>query len=619
MPSVNSFPLRNLADVEKFETEKAFEQRCSARSVYDLFAQSAARYPDQTALTMIMTGEAGETPRRVSYHELLDRITRAANLFHDIAGPRPGVAFMLPNLIETHVTLWGAETAGYADPINFLLKAEHIAELVRAAGARVLVALGPDPELDVWDKAAEVASLVPEIKLVQVSAPDLHVPAGAIGFAAALEQHNGSRLDFGAAGKDDDVAAYFHTGGTTGTPKLVTHTHRGQIVAAFGGATLLDLSEKDTMTSGLPLFHVAGTIGFGLMPFMVGAQVLILSPAGMRNPRMIKNFWKMIERYRATVSGCVPTIMSAMLSVPVDGDLSSVRIHICGAAAAPTSVIEQFEAHTGGKVHEMLGMTECSGCVSFNPSAGERVVGSVGFRIPYIRTSVRRRRPDRALADQCEPHEIGVLTVSGPIVTPGYRNVADKDAAIRPDFVDTGDLAYTDEEGRIFIAGRAKDLIIRGGHNIDPRLIEEVIQQHPAVAVAAAVGQPDKYAGELPVCYVSLKSGACVPPDELREFAEPRIAERPAWPKRYHVVDSIPVTGIGKVFKPALRADATRRVVTEVIAAETGTEDASVAVTPGGKRGMHVTLTLPVRDAGRRQSIQRALDGYLFTYDILEA
>lgn len=261
MPSVNGFPLRNLADIEKFETEKAFEQRCSARSIYDLFAQSAARYPDQTALTMIMTGEAGETPRRVSYHELLDRITRAANLFHDIAGPRPGVAFMLPNLIETHVTLWGAETAGYAVPINFLQKAEHIAELVRAAGARVLVALGPDPQLDIWDKATEVASLLPEIKLVQVSAPDVRVPAGAIGFAAALEQHNGSRLDFGAAGKDDDVAAYFHTGGTTGTPKLVTHTHRGQIVAAFGGAALLDLSETDTMTNGLPLFHVAGTIG----------------------------------------------------------------------------------------------------------------------------------------------------------------------------------------------------------------------------------------------------------------------------------------------------------------------------------------------------------------------
>jgi fatty-acyl-CoA synthase len=310
--------------------------------------------------------------------------------------------------------------------------------------------------------------------------------------------------------------------------------------------------------------------------------------------------------------------MSALLTVPVDGDLSSVRFNISGAAAAPKSVVEQYEAHTGRKVHEVLGMTECGGLISLTPAAGERVIGAVGLRIPYIQAIVRQLNSDGALGEQCAPHEIGVLTISGPIVTPGYRNPEDNGVAIRQGLIDSGDLAYTDEEGRIYIAGRAKDLIIRSGHNIDPRLIEEVIQQHPAVADAAAVGQPDKYAGELPVCYVSLKSGSRVSADELRAFAEPRIAERPAWPKQYYIVDQIPVTGVGKIFKPALRADAVQRVVKQAVAVAIGSEDADIAVAPGGKRGMSVTVTLPVRDIRQRTAIQNALDGYLFAYDIAE-
>jgi fatty-acyl-CoA synthase len=618
MPSISSFPLRTLADIERFEAEKPFGARCRARNVYDVFVESAARYPNRTAITMIMSGEASEAPREVSYRELLEGVTRAANFFHQIAGPGPGVAYILPSLIETHFVLWGAETAGYAVPINFLLKPEHIADLVRAADARVLVALGPHPQLDIWEKAAEVAKLLPDVKLIQVSAPEVRVPEGVIDFAAALKAQDGGRLSFASAGKDDDVAAYFHTGGTTGAPKLVTHTHRNQIVAAFGGAALLDLTEEDRMTSGLPLFHVAGTILCALSPFMVGAGILILSPLGMRNPAMIRNIWRIIERYRVTVSGGVPTVMSALLTVPVDGDLSSVRFNISGAAAAPKAVIEQYEAHTGRKVRELLGMTECGGLVSLTPAAGERVIGSVGFRIPYIQAVVRQLNGDGTLGERCAPHEIGVLTISGPIVTPGYRDPENNGAAIRQGVIDSGDLAYTDEEGRIYIAGRAKDLIIRSGHNIDPGLIEEVMRQHPAVADAAAVGQPDKYAGELPVCYVSLKSGSRISPDELRAFAEPRIAERPAWPKQYYIVDQIPVTGVGKTFKPALRADAVHRVVKQAIAAAIGSEDARIAVVPGGKRGMSVTVTLPVRDIGQRTAVQNALDGYIFAYDIAE-
>jgi len=143
------------------------------------------------------------------------------------------------------------------------------------------------------------------------------------------------------------------------------------------------------------------TLAFvALSPFMVGAGILILSPLGMRNPAMIRNIWRIIERYRVTVSGGVPTVMSALLTVPVDGDLSSVRFNISGAAAAPKAVIEQYEAHTGRKVRELLGMTECGGLVSLTPAAGERVIGSVGFRIPYIQAVVRQLNGDGTLGTE---------------------------------------------------------------------------------------------------------------------------------------------------------------------------------------------------------------------------
>lgn len=620
MPFASDFPLRDLPDIKRFEREKTFLERCPARSVYDIFVQAAQRFPSHTALTMVMTAEPDENPRSISYAGLLDGITRAANFFSDVGGSRPGVAFMLPSLIETHFVLWGAETAGYALPINFLLQPEHIAHLIRAADVRILVALGPHPQLDIWEKAIAVSKLIPGLKLVQLSPSDEDLPDGVQSFVTSQKKYDGHKLAFGAAGSDDDVAAYFHTGGTTGAPKLVTHTHRNQIVAAFGGTVLYDLSDKDVMTNGLPLFHVAGTILCGLSMFLAGVHLVILSPSGMRNPVMIQNFWKIIERYRATIGGGVPTVMSALLNVPIgDADISSIRFSISGAAAAPKIVVEQYEAKTGKRVLECLGMTECGGLISISPAAGERVIGSVGYRLPYIETAVRKLNSDGSLGPECASREIGVLTISGPVVTPGYRDGKGNDGLISGGVLNGGDLAYTDETGRIFIAGRAKDIIIRSGHNIDPQAIEDAVLSHPAVIAAAAVGQPDKYAGELPVCYVVLKPGSTVTADELRAFSETLIAERPAWPRSYFIVDAIPVTGVGKIFKPPLRSDAARRLIEAVVAEVTGTAEATVAVSQGGKRGSEVQIALPTALSRHKPAIENALSGYLFDYQVILA
>jgi fatty-acyl-CoA synthase len=619
MPLFSDYPVATLKDVVRFETEKTLEQRYDARSVYDIFAKSAARHPDRTALTMLMTGAADETPRLVTYRQMLEGITRAANFFASLGGPGAGVAYILPSLVETHFTLWGAETAGYAVPLNFLLQAQNIADLVRASGAKILVALGPHPQLDIWEKAIAVGKLLPDLKLVQVSLTDAPLPDGVFGFGPGLNAQDGSKLTFGQARGGDDVAAYFHTGGTTGLPKLVTHTHRNQIAAAFGGTVLQDLTETDAITNGLPLFHVAATISCGLSFFIAGANVIVLSPAGMRNPTIIKNFWKIVERYRATVIGGVPTALAALLNVPVDADISSARYSISGASLLPRAVALAFQKLTGTTVHEILGMTETGGLVSIDPAAGEPVMGSVGVRLPYTKVVVRKLGADGSLSEACAPHEIGVMTVSGPNVTPGYKDASQNGGALRDGTLDSGDLAYTDEQGRLFIAGRSKDLIIRSGHNIDPVLIEDALQSHPAVALAAAVGQPDKYAGELPICYVALKPGAQASADELKAYAEPLIAERPAWPKQIIVIDAIPVTSVGKIFKPQLRTDAVQRLVAQVVAEAVGSNDAVIDAVAGGKRGIDVTVTLPAALSGKLAAVEKVLDGYLFDYKVQQA
>jgi len=616
MAAFTDYPIRTLADVERFESEKTLEQRYDARSVYDIFVKSAAQHPDRTALTMLMTGADDETPRRVSYRQLLDGVTRAANFFTALGGPAPGVAYILPSLIETHFTLWGAEAAGYAVPINFLLQAQNIAELVQASGAKILMALGPHPSLDIWQKALAVKAQLPDLKLVQVSLSDTLPPEGVTGFAAGMAAHAGDALSFGRARRDDDVAAYFHTGGTTGLPKLVVHTHRNQISAAFGGTVLQGLSETDALMNGLPMFHVAATISCSLSFFIAGANVIVLSPGGMRNPLIIKNYWRIAERYRATIIGGVPTALAALLNVPVDADLASVRYSISGASLLPRAVAETYQAMTGTKIHEILGMTETGGLVSIDPADGAPAPGSVGCRLPYSRVVVRRLAADGSLGEACAPREIGVMTVAGPNVTPGYRDPAQNTGLLRDGYLDSGDLAYTDEQGRLYIAGRSKDLIIRSGHNIDPQVIENALLAHPAVAFAAAVGQPDRYAGELPVCYVALRPDMGADAEELRRFAEPRIAERPAWPKQIFIVGSVPMTSVGKIFKPELRNDAVRRVVAAEIAGVCNPDRVEIAVAAGGKRGTQVTITLPAGLAGQQGAIAKTLGGYLFDHEV---
>lgn len=620
MAILSSQPIRTLADLRQFEAAMPLDQRLPERSVLDVFVGAAARQPERTAITMLMSGAPEEQPRRVNYAQLLGMVRRSANLFHGVGGPRPGVAYMLPSLIETHATLWGAETAGYAVPINFLLQVEHIAALLEASGARILVALGPHPVLDIWQKALLLRERVPGLTLIRVAAPTTAAEAGVINFHTALAAQPDDHLVFGEPGKDNDVAAYFHTGGTTGTPKLVAHTHRGQLTAAFGGAAIGSYRADDVLTGTFPLFHVAGTIACGLAAFLAGMEVLVMSPGGLRNPAMVQGFWRLVATHKATLVGGVPTSIGAILEVPLDGaDISAVRAGITGAALLPPAVGERFRQVTGRTLYEVYGMTEASGLISYDPFAGSGSAGSVGWALPYTQVDVRRFGADGHLGDACEAGEIGVISVLGPHVSPGYRNPAHNVGIFEEGMLNTGDLGYTDDQGRLHVAGRTKDLIIRSGHNIDPVMIENAMTEHPAVALAAAVGMPDAYAGELPVCFVTLRTGAQVSDAELHAHAQQRIGERPAWPKHFHIIDAIPMTSVGKIFKPELRCDAAARLVSAVLREQHQLPDAQVRASSGGPRGMIVSVTLPATAANALPAVTQALAGYLFEARVVVA
>ncbi len=613
MAILGNEPIRTLDDLERFEAEITLEQRLPERSILDVFISSAARQPDATAITMLMTGALDEQPRRITYDQLLGLIRGAANLFSDLGGPAPGVAYMLPSLVETHVTLWGAETSGYAVPINFLLQPDSVAELLRASGAEILVALGPHPQLDIWQKALQLRDKVPGLILVRVSPPGTPVEDGVVDFGTALMAQPNDHLIFGEPRGGDDVAAYFHTGGTTGVPKLVAHTHRGQLVAAFGGASMCGYTVDDVLTATLPLFHVAGTIVAGLSAFMAGVELLIMSPGGLRNPAIVEGFWRLVAQYKATLVGGVPTAIGAVLQVPVgDHDIGALRAGLTGAALLPPAVGKRFKEVTGHNLYEILGMTEASGLISIDPLCGPGGVGSVGWPLPYTQVDVLRLNADGSLGEVCAVHEIGVIAISGDHISPGYRDPDHNDGVFNDGVLNSGDLGYKDEQGRVYIAGRSKDLIIRSGHNIDPTMIENAMSTHPAVTLAAAVGQPDAYAGELPVCFVELHPGIEVTGEDLQAHAHSSIDERPAWPKQIYVVETIPLTMVGKIYKPSLRCDAAKLKITDLVHNDMGLFGADIDVVDGGARGMRVTVTIAEDDRASVPALEKELAAYLF-------
>jgi fatty-acyl-CoA synthase len=443
-------------------------------------------------------------------------------------------------------------------------------------------------------------------------------PDGATGVPPALDNGPGlpvMYLDELAAGQPAghlagirppraaDLAAFVHTGGTTGTPKIAAHTHANQLACARGIAESSGLAPGDGVLAGLPLFHVNALIVTGIAPLYSGARAVWPGPAGYRAPALYARFWKIIEHYQIAAMSAVPTVYGALTQVPVDADISSLTVSIVGAAPLPPAVRDGFARHTGRRLLEGYGLTEATCASTWNRPGADRP-GSVGQPLPGQQVKAVRASADGSWQD-CGPGEAGVLVIGGPAVFAGYvTGLRDsgprvsRGDTVRDGWLDTGDLGHVDADGYVYLTGRAKDLIIRGGHNIDPRVIEEALLGHPAVTAAVAVGMPDVHAGEVPVAYVVPADPGTFDEAGLLEWAASTIGEPAARPKRIYAIPAIPLTAVGKQFKPALAADAARHAVAEALD-RAGLGAGEITVTPG-EGGLAVSVA--GADPGQVQS-----------------
>jgi fatty-acyl-CoA synthase len=398
---------------------------------------------------------------------------------------------MMPHVPAAQIALWGAEIAGRAFPVNPMLRREHLTALLQAANVNVAVVLGTNSDLDIWASALpalRTAGCVAHVLDADSDGPTL----GSDGrFEHLLASGSGHELDFQPDPSADAVAAYFHTGGTTGAPKLALHTRRNQAFVARGAAAMYDIGPGDVLVNGFPIFHVAGTMVYGLSVLYAGGTILIPTRLGIRNRAFVSSNWRQVERYRVTALGAVPTFLSSLVTTPVDADISTLRVVLTGGSPLPTELADAVERNTGKAVRNILGMTESAGVVTIEPFHGSRIQGSTGLRLPF--TEVRAFRSTAVgvdLAAPCAANEMGIIALRGPNVSPGYSDPARSPGTFEPGcWLVSGDLGHVDEKGRVYITGRAKDVIIRGAHNIDPAVIEDALLSHPDVAVAAAVGR----------------------------------------------------------------------------------------------------------------------------------
>ena len=566
--------VRSMADVRALEAGP-LERTVTARSTYEILRNAARSFGDRVALTFLPSAEPDATPIRWSFAELLARVHQTANALHALGvGPQDAVAALLPGCLEYQLAHWGGAAAGIVQPLNPLLTLDKLAALMNAAGAKVLIAWGADEDAAYWTKAMALRERVPSLRhmlrvapLGETAPPAL--PGGISDFAHQLAAQPDTHLVSGRDILPSDIAAYFHTGGTTGAPKLARHSHAAQVFSAWACVQLQGMNPSDVIINGYPLFHVAGVLPGSLAALSSGVETIVPTTRLYRDPAVIQNFWRLIERHRVTVLSAVPTVLAALAQVPLNGaDISSVRYCRTGAAILPPELAARFERDLGLHIHESLGMTEMAGISSITPLGVHAPPGCVGFRLPYSQVRVVALDAQGGASDQDLPAgQSGMLLFKSPNLFSGFLDAGDTARAFTADgWLATGDLGFMDEQERIHLSGRSKDLIIRSGHNIDPKTIEDALGAHPAVQLCAAVGAPDAYAGELPVVFATLVPGQTVDAAELLDFASARVDEAPARPKQVHLIDSMPMTNVGKIYKPALRAQAAGHVVRALIA-----------------------------------------------------
>jgi len=484
-----------------------------------LLRQAAAGHPDRVALRM--------DDLTLTYAQLDEAAGRTSALLA-ARGVRPGdrVGIMLPNVPAFPIAFYGALAAGaVVVPMNPLLKSREVAYYLGDSGARVVLA---------WHAAAgEAAKGAADAgaEAIAVETPDM---------AGLLADYEPAWPEHGRQDQDDAVILY--TSGTTGRPKGAELTHAGMVRnAEISGRTLFDVGPDDVIMGCLPLFHVFG-LTCGLNVSVATGATLTLLPRF--DPAKALDI---MQRDRVTIFEGVPTMYAAMLHLPDADPAKAATLRLCasGGAAMPVEILRGFEAKFGCIILEGYGLSETSPVASFNHPNRVRKPGSIGTPIE----GVEMRLVDNA-GDTVPDGEIGEIAIRGHNVMKGYWNKPEATAEVMsPDgWFRTGDMARVDSDGYYYIVDRKKDLIIRGGYNVYPREIEEVLHEHPAVAEVAVIGIPHPDLGEEVGAAVALKPGATATPEELRAFTRDKVAAY-KYPRRVWLVDSLPKGPTGKILR----------------------------------------------------------------------
>lgn len=493
----------------------------------ELLARQAVHYPNKIFLYY--------KELEVTYRQLDERADAVANgLLRAGVGNGEKIALLLPNCPEFLYAFFGVVKLGaIAVPVNTQLKSEEIAYILENAEAQGLITT---PEL--YERVRPVRKRLPRLELLYLTGE--RAKEGFVFSGLLSHPKTAPKIDVDPG----DPAALIYTSGTTGRPKGVILTHRNYLVDTDQTVHAAKIGEADRFLCILPLFHVNGQVVTILSPLFAGGSMVLMERF---TP---KEFFPTLSRFKATAFSGVPTIYAMLLQHVEPGkyDLSSLRFCICGAAPMPVELFEKFEAAFHAFILEGYGLSEGTCVSSLNPLGGKRKIGSIGLPLPGQAMKIVDDQ-DRELSDRA----VGEIVVKGENVMAGYfKNPEATAEALRSGWLHTGDLGYRDEEGYFFIVGRKKEMIIRGGENIYPKEIEEILYRHPQVAEAAVVGLPDPLWGEEVAAFIIPKPQETPDGDEIMAFCRRQLANFKC-PRRVILVSELPKTATGKIQKGVLR------------------------------------------------------------------
>ncbi|MEU6845453.1 long-chain fatty acid--CoA ligase [Streptomyces sp. NPDC046716] len=486
-------------------------------NIAENLSRTARLHPDRPALRF---GDVVTT-----YAELDEAVSRVARVLRaDGLVPGDRVALMLPNVPAFVSLYYGVLRAGgVVVPMNPLLKEREIRHCLTDSGAARLFA---------YEDVARQAA---------VGAAGTGTSVDAVG--AALTPVDDRTGPAEPCPRDDgDLAALLYTSGTTGAPKgaALTHGNLGSNARVLA-EDVVDITADDVMMACLPLFHAFGQTGSMNASVRRGACLVLVprfDPAGVL---------RMFTDLRVTIFIAVPTMYNALLHHPpvVDGpEADTLRVCVSGGSSLPTEVLYGFEKRFGCSVAEGYGLSETSPVACFNHLDRPRKAGSIGTPI----RGVEVRLVDDAGSDVASG-QVGEIAIRGANVMTGYWNRPEETAQAIPDgWFRSGDMARRDEDGYYFIIDRKKDMIVRGGYNVYPREIEEVLYEHPDVLEAAVIGVPDKHFGEEVAAVVVLTPVGRATEDELRAYVKDRVAPY-KYPREVRIVPSLPKGSTGKILK----------------------------------------------------------------------